>query len=44
MVAHVEFRFGVVELLELDTPAERNFFDSLGAAVASIWYSISRAA
>jgi hypothetical protein len=44
VVADIESRFGIYELLELNKPAERNYFDTLGAAVASIGYSISRAA
>lgn len=44
VVAYIESRFGIFELLELDKPAERTYFDSLGAAVASIGYSTLRAA
>ena len=42
-VAYVESRLGVFELLELNKPADRNYFDSLSAAIASIGYSASRA-
>ena len=44
VVAYVESRLGVFELLELNKPAERNYFDSLSAAIASIGHSTSRAA
>ena len=44
VVAYVESRLGVFELLELNKPAERNYFDSLSAAIASIGYPASRAA
>ena len=44
VVAYIESRLGVFELLELNNPAERNYFDSLSAAIASIGYSSSRAA
>ena len=44
VVAHVESRLGVFELLELNKPSERSYFDSLSAAIASIGYSASRAA
>ena len=44
VVAYVESRLGVFELLELNKPAERNYFDSLSAAIASIGYSTSLAA
>ena len=44
VVAYVESRLGVFELLELNKPAERTYFDSLSAAVASIGYTASRAA
>lgn len=36
VVAYIEFRFGVFELLELDRPVERSFFDTLEAAVAAV--------
>jgi len=42
-VAYVESRLGVFELLEPNKPADRNYFDSLSAAIASIGYSASRA-
>ena len=44
VVAYIESRMGVFELLELNKPAERKYFDSLDAAIASIGYSTSRAA
>jgi len=44
VVAYIESRLGVFELLELNNPAERNYFDSLSAAIASIGSSSSRAA
>ena len=44
VVAYIESRLGVFELLELNNPAERNYFDSLSAAIASIGYSSSHAA
>ena len=44
VVAYIESRLGVFELLELNKPTERNYFDSLSAAIASIGYSSSRAA
>ena len=44
VVAYIESRLGVFELLELNKPAERNYFDSLSAAIASISHSTSRAA
>ena len=44
VVAYVESRLGVFELLELNKPSERSYFDSLSAAIASIGYSASRAA
>ena len=43
-VAYVESRLGGFELLESNKPADRNYFDSLSAAIASIGYSASRAA